>query len=277
MITVTYAALLLAIAGLWVGKYVWAAALGIATVFGYLSGVLWGPAIVWMAALALLCALFARAQQSRSAKMAEAAGILLVSAGLAAHLLPGFHNPIVAHDIVLTPGAAPYTLYLNFDKTSMGVLILGFCHPDMARSTTDWKLILRRTWPVVLVVDILLAVLATSTGFLRFDPKWTPFFWTWGGINLFFVCLAEEALFRGFIQKQVSALGCRRPVAIVVSAGSFGLSHIAGGWAYVALATAAGVGYAIAYQRTQRIEASMLTHFSLNALHFLLFTYPRSA
>jgi uncharacterized protein len=44
----------------------------------------------------------------------------------------------------------------------------------------------------------------------------------------------------------------------------------------VLLAAAAGLGYAIAYQRTGRIEASMTAHFTLNATHFLLFTYPRS-
>jgi membrane protease YdiL (CAAX protease family) len=277
MIAACFATLGLAIAGLWVSRYVWVAALSIAIVLGYLSGVLSGPATIWIAGLAALCAQFSRAQQPPLAKAAAAGGIILLSAGLATHLLPGFHNPIVFHDVVLTPGATPYTLYFNFDKTIVGVLILGLCHPAMARSAHDWKLILRRTWPLVLVVDSVLIVVATTTGYLRFDPKWTASFWTWGADNLFFVCLAEEALFRGFIQRQLSVLGYPVPLVIAVSAGLFGLAHIAGGWAYVALATAAGVGYAIAYQRTQRIEAAMLTHFSLNAVHFLLFTYPRSA
>jgi len=39
----------------------------------------------------------------------------------------------------------------------------------------------------------------------------------------------------------------------------------------------AGIGYGWAYRRTGRIEASILTHFSLNSLHFLLFTYPALA
>jgi uncharacterized protein len=43
---------------------------------------------------------------------------------------------------------------------------------------------------------------------------------------------------------------------------------------YVVLATAAGLGYSIVYQRTRSIEMSMLAHFALNTVHFLLFTYP---
>jgi hypothetical protein len=43
---------------------------------------------------------------------------------------------------------------------------------------------------------------------------------------------------------------------------------------YVALATIAGLGYGWIYQRTGRIEASILTHFALNAVHFFAFSYP---
>ena len=42
-------------------------------------------------------------------------------------------------------------------------------------------------------------------------------------------------------------------------------------------ATLAGVGYGVAYQRTRRIEAAMVVHFALNAVHLLLFTYPALA
>jgi membrane protease YdiL (CAAX protease family) len=44
------------------------------------------------------------------------------------------------------------------------------------------------------------------------------------------------------------------------------------------LAGVAGVGYGLAYQMTGgRLEASMAAHFTLNTVHFLLFTYPRIA
>jgi membrane protease YdiL (CAAX protease family) len=104
-------------------------------------------------------------------------------------------------------------------------------------------------------------------------------FWLWGLANLFFTCLSEEALFRGFIQRELAlALRGQRyggGLAIAASALLFGAAHFAGGLSYVALATASGLGYAIVYHRTQSVEMSMLAHFALNATHFLLFTYPR--
>jgi hypothetical protein len=61
---------------------------------------------------------------------------------------------------------------------------------------------------------------------------------------------------------------------IAVTSVLFGLVHFAGGPLLIGAATLAGVGYGIAYARTRRIEAAVLAHFSLNAIHFLGFTYP---
>jgi hypothetical protein len=68
-----------------------------------------------------------------------------------------------------------------------------------------------------------------------------------------------------------------RAVAMFVSAASFGLAHAAGGWQYVLLAAVAGCGYALVYHRTTRLEMAILCHFTVNAVHFLLFTYPALA
>ena len=38
-----------------------------------------------------------------------------------------------------------------------------------------------------------------------------------------------------------------------------------------------GAGYALALQRTGRLEMAILAHFAVNAVHFLLFTYPALA
>lgn len=54
----------------------------------------------------------------------------------------------------------------------------------------------------------------------------------------------------------------------------FGLAHFKGGISYVMLATVAGVGYGFVYQKTKRIESSILVHFAVNTIHFLFFTYP---
>jgi membrane protease YdiL (CAAX protease family) len=120
-----------------------------------------------------------------------------------------------------------------------------------------------------------------ALGFVRFDPRWTPLFWVWAPVNLLLTCVSEEALFRGFLQREIGAALAGRAnaasAAVAVSALAFGLAHAAGGWRYVLLATLAGAGYALAFQRSGRIEAAILTHFAVNATHFLLFTYPALA
>jgi membrane protease YdiL (CAAX protease family) len=90
--------------------------------------------------------------------------------------------------------------------------------------------------------------------------------------------MSEEAFFRAFLQRQLtnalSRLKFGAIIGIGVSAALFGLAHFAGGWRYVGLATVAGVGYGYVFHRTQRVEMSMLGHFSVNACQFLFFSYP---
>jgi membrane protease YdiL (CAAX protease family) len=281
-----YVALGLAILGLWVGPAAWATLLVGAMALGYASGILAGPAALWIAVFAGACLLYVRmrtAQRSWRTRVTRTAAVVCIIAMgvlLGAHALPGFRNFLVARDLVLSPGSGPYTLYLNFDKTAVGILILGICYRRMLQDRREWARTLQRALPIVVINTGALVLLSMVLGFLKLDPKWT-FFSIWAPANLFLTVLSEEAFFRGFIQHELSAAlaGSRHAawVGVAVSAVTFGMAHFAGGWTYASLATAAGVGYALAFQRTGRIEASMLAHFALNATHFLLFTYPRSA
>jgi CAAX protease family protein len=285
---VTYGALLFTVIGLWIGRYVWMGLLGIAVIAGYVSGVLQGLAIVGIALFAGVCVGYQHVRGQppgglgrRLALGLFAAAILLFGLLLGMHMLPGFNNFLVLDKVVLSNFAAPYTLYLNFDKTLVGVLILGLCHQPLLRGAKKWAEALRRTAPIVPLHIGLVAAGAAAIGYLTWQPKWTPIFLLWAPVNLFFVCLSEEAFFRGFIQRELdSALRGTRAgsaIAIAVSAGLFGLAHFGGGVSYIVLATAAGLGYAIIYHRTRSIEMSMLAHFALNTVHFLLFTYPAIA
>ncbi len=128
---------------------------------------------------------------------------------------------------------------------------------------------------------MVIACLSFAFRFVRFDAKGSEYFLIWATTNLLFVCLAEEAFFRGFLQKYLYQLFQKLPyghiVAILCAATLFGLTHYRGGTLYMLLATVAGVGYGWIYFKTERIEASILTHFTLNLIHFLFFTYPALA
>jgi membrane protease YdiL (CAAX protease family) len=280
----TYVALLAAVLSLWLTRTAWIAVLVVAVIAGYLCEVLEDLAALWIGLLAALCVDYRRTRNAPRTGLRQVTfvisvfGIIAVTVLLGMHALPGFNNYRAAQDVVLTPGAAPYSLYLNFDKTAAGLLLLGIVYQNLLRSGKDWRLALQRAVPLIAANVVVLILLALPLGYLTFDPKWPPLFWIWAPVNLFFTCVTEEAFFRGFIQRELASALPKFPwLAVGVSAVLFGLAHFAGGWMYVLLATVAGAGYALIFHRTQRVEMSILAHFALNATHFLLFTYPHSA
>jgi len=133
---------------------------------------------------------------------------------------------------------------------------------------------------VGLLVVVVMA-LAASAGYVRWDPKlpaWWPV-WLWSMV--FLTALPEEAIFRGVVQSWVADWLGGTPSAALVGAlvvgVLFGIAHLAGGFAYVILAAAAGVGYGWIYARTRSIGAAIAVHAGLNTVHFFLFTYPSLA
>jgi membrane protease YdiL (CAAX protease family) len=98
---------------------------------------------------------------------------------------------------------------------------------------------------------------------------------------LLWTCVLEEGFFRGVVQERLAAwppIAARpalRALPVAVAAALFGLTHLPGGAVYAALAALAGLGYGWAYARTRRIEAAIAAHFTLNAAHFLTFSYPQ--
>jgi hypothetical protein len=220
---------------------------------------------------------FARSRPGHWERWLAATGIVVFAAGLMTHFLPGFANPRVISGLRLSANSIPFNLYLNFDKTVAGVLILGWCHARMTRAA-DWRAMFRSGAPWAVGFMAVLWIVAFAAGYIRFDPKFPAETWLWMWVNLCFTCVAEEALFRGFIQAQLQRALANYAggagIALTVAAVSFGIAHANGGATYVFLSTLAGFAYGWVYQRTGRIEASILTHFALNTMHFLLFSYP---
>jgi membrane protease YdiL (CAAX protease family) len=258
-------------------RFIWPAPLAGAVVAGLANGILRPLALVWIAALAAATFGFGVGARSRWPRVLAATAVIALAAGLMAHRLPGFNNPQIIARTQFSPDAIPFRLHLNFDKTLVGLCILGFCHARIVHAA-QWRRMVARAWPVTSGMIALLLVLSLMSGYVRFSPKFPPESLIWIAVNLCFTCVAEEALFRGFVQAQLQQAWSRarggKWFALAVAAWLFGVAHLAGGPAYVALATVAGAGYGWAYLRTGRIEASILTHFALNATHFFFFTYP---
>ena len=181
--------------------------------------------------------------------------VLVISAALLAHALPGFANPRVLDAVQLSADSRPYTKYLNFDKGAMGLLLLGLVAPQRTarRSRMPIPALLSRFALVAAVV--MMATLVA--GFVRWDPKLPSWWalWTWSMV--FLTALPEEAVFRHVIQgglrDWLGGTSGGQWVAMVVGGLAFGLAHLAGGWTYVALATLAGLGYGWILRR-QRVD-----------------------
>lgn len=257
----------------------WAALYAAATALAFVQGIVQGPAL---AALLLLPALAAWAPRARGTRWAGLAWALLLAlcVALVVHQVPGFHNPVAIHGVRFGDGALPFTQHLNFDKGAVGLVLLALLAPRLRRG--DDLAGLARTsvvaWMLTTATVLGLAVLG---GVLRLDIKLPPQAALFLLVNLFLTCVAEQAVFRTLVQDPLRgaglASGPRATSAIVLSALLFGLVHAAGGAWMALLAGVAGLGHAMVYEKTRRIEAAILVHFGLNAVHFLAFTYPALA
>lgn len=259
---------------------VWSMAFAIACIFGLVS-----KQIDVYAVLVIITIVYALYYTEK--KFAHPVGrviagivVLCVAYGLGAHAIPYFHNLKVLSNVYISNDGIPFTLYLNFDKTIVGLFILGLTQRLLANKD-DWIAMFRQTIPKTMMVILVLVFLALSAGEFHFDPKLPECLPIWLITNLLLVCMAEEGFFRGFIQKNLAVLfrdsAWGNLTAVSIASLLFGFAHYAGGISYSIWGTVAGLGYGWLYQQTNRIESSIVAHFSLNVIHFLLFTYPAIA
>ena len=275
----TYLFLALGILSLWLtpNPRVWLSLGALAIAFGIASGRVLALGVCAAVLLCLACFLYFRRRLRPGAKIAVGFVILLVSLLLGTHTLPGFKNWLILSGISLSPDAIPMNLYLNFDKALVGLFLIGWGYKPI-QTLKEWRAMLAKTAPILLMTVAVLLGLCLGSGYVKVDFKWVEFSGLWLIVNLIFACVAEEALFRGFLQERLSAV--LKPwkngsiLALLLTSILFGLAHFKGGTTLIVFATLAGIFYGLAYLRTKRLEASILTHFAVNAIHFLAFTYP---
>lgn len=274
-----WAALFLAAALLWPpATRRWALApLAVAWGWAWADGII-DPVAFAAPALLVLAAGLVRPGSGNAARVAGHVLFLLMAGALFLHLAPGFHNPLVIAPAPLTADAVAFGMYLNLDKPLVAFWVVLALAPPMAGAD------LRRTLLAAVLAcgAAVLACLgiALAMGVVGWAPKWPDSGWIWLINNALLVTLAEEALFRGYVQQQLAARWRHHAwgtwAALGVAAILFGLAHFAGGWQWMLLATIAGAAYGVAY-RHGGLAAAVLAHLGLNAAHFGLFTYPMRA
>jgi membrane protease YdiL (CAAX protease family) len=250
-----------------------------AVLSGLCSGLLAWPALLALAGLGAT----AWASQQPGHRLVRGfltATAALLALALAFHLVPGFSNPVFARGVQLSADAAPIILNANFDKGAAGLfLLVFFCR--RATSRTEWRALWVPTFFTAAITTVVVIGIALAAGYVRPDMKLPSFTLAHLVKTLLWTCVLEEAFFRGLLQERLMRAVQARPawqwLPVTVSSLAFGLAHAGGGMTLMALATVAGLGYSLAYASTRRIEAAVLTHFTLNTVHFLGFTYPHVA
>jgi membrane protease YdiL (CAAX protease family) len=89
--------------------------------------------------------------------------------------------------------------------------------------------------------------------------------------EIFFVSLAQEVFFRGFLYGYIRQYSPGYGIPIILSSVIFGLGHIRyAGWPMVAVATVAGFGYCLVYQSTgYNMNCAIMSHTVTNLIWWL--------
>lgn len=191
----------------------------------------------------------------------------------------------IALSIQAVPGIGKVTSpisSLNVGKFSAGLLLFALLVPRVSSFAE-----VERYWKPILAIGVVgtavTATVAVAIGFVHFDPHWPAGAAVALVSNLLFTCVAEESFVRGLLQEEMHRAAERSQrrglhvTAVAVSAIVFGAAHAAGGPQLVLLATLGGLTNALAYAKVRKVEASVLTHFMLNAVHVVLLTHPAIA
>jgi len=190
------------------------------------------------------------------------------------HKVPGFFNILAIDKVQLSELSIPFSMYLNFDKV-MPALIMFSLSDLYILEKQESKNALRYTFLSLSLCIIIIMALSLISGYVLFEPKIPSILPIWTINNFFFVCIAEEVFFRGFLQRTLQNLLPKQQIlAVIIASLIFGIAHFQGGLIYIGLSSICGFFYGYAYHKTNKILCSMIVHFGLNLCHLLLFTYP---
>jgi membrane protease YdiL (CAAX protease family) len=202
--------------------------------------------------------------------------------GFSMHFLPGFHNWKILDGAMLSKHSLPYTMYLNVEKPIFIFLFMYF-NKRTPISQYNWHKIIKWAFIAFFATFMLLLVANYAFNLVQWDPKLPThsILSIWILRMLLDTALGEELFFRGYLQRNLSYLFSSFKLApwlgCILTSLVFGALHLPAGIPMGIMATLAGIGYGLAYLKTNTIEAPTLTHFLVNVIHLLFFSYPMLA
>ena len=277
--SLAYLFLILALLSLWCNRkiWIWATLYALSFVCAYYGGV---ASLRALASTGVLLLSILALTQEVPSFIRMLIGIFTTSLSLAffTHLIPGFNNIEFAHQWQASPTSPPMNIFMNYDKSTCALFILAFMIP-LIQTSREWRTTLLAAIPWSVLSCVVLFSLGYTMNLIAYDPKLPAISFLWLIRQIFFVIIPQEALFRGFIQREItmglnnSAAGI---LAVLLSSLLYALTHllIATSLPFFISAFVAGVLYGTIYQITCRIEAAILTHLIVSIVHFFFFSYP---
>jgi membrane protease YdiL (CAAX protease family) len=203
--------------------------------------------------------------------------IAVIGSLLMHHYFDSFHAIWDVKAEVIKPHSTAISLSVWPDSTLVALLILTFA-PIQRATLEQWA----RNLAFGLVTAVALACVLMPPALITDAIVWQPgvpdWFALWALRNFLFTCIVEETFYRLFLQRFLHEVAFRFGLpwyaALIGASLVFGLRHTGGGIPYIAFATVAGLFYGWVFHKTERLEASIIAHFTFNTLHALLFTYP---
>ena len=203
--------------------------------------------------------------------------IFVISWLLASHMVSGFISWQIVNEEQISVDGEKYSLYLNIDKVIAGLGITIFALVPLRRAIHIRNMIVKMLPSTILAVSIV-AFAGMVMKVVSFDPKFPDLWITWIVISLLVHCVAEEALFRlflqGGIQNILSTYKYAPVISILISSAAYTAYMFPESTNFLAAIFVGNLFFGYVYYKTQRVEASILLHFIINLIHFFFFTYP---
>jgi len=192
--------------------------------------------------------------------------IITLATALKLKLLPGYEP------IFLAP-----RLSIGLQTDLIGLVPLAYFIP-LAQSKKDWSAVLRGALVGVLGIA-LLALVAQMAGAVEWQFKRIPALEMRLMTNFFLTAIPEEAFYRGFIQREIVRYFNNQVwgkiAALLITSILFTVAHLfwSPSGALLGFVFLASLLYGGIYMISGKIESAIATHFLLNAIHMLFFSY----
>lgn len=255
-----------ALISLWIKKtpWIWGTCLLISVAAALSSKEMQWQALIPFAILTVLCCILYWDIQGL-ARLVIVSLIILLSGAVFTGLLSGFPTPFLISNA-----------QVNYGKILIGVLLLGG-PVTILNNRFEWIQSLKLSLPLSIVGASLLFVLTLSLNFLIFKSICTSFpLWT-----LFYLLgniIPEEALLRGFIQKELfQKMGGKIAAhifSVLLTSIIFCLFHTT--WitnlSFLIVTFVSSIIYGIIFQITRQVESCILCRWMTASLYIILLT-----